>query len=87
MHVLDATEVASAQHRAGIVGLKDVLQNDGDMPSAEVKHLLETLPAFIGDKGRQKLKHGRITRCILLRFNVLDLSSVIYDGFLHGLYY
>jgi hypothetical protein len=46
--------------------LEDVLQNDGDVPCSVVEHLLKTLPAFVGDEGRQELKHGLVTFRIML---------------------
>ena len=43
MHILDASELTTAQHCAGIVGLENVLKNDSDVSCTEIKNLLKTL--------------------------------------------
>ena len=48
--ILNATQLATAQHRAGIVRLENVFQNDGDMACPKVENLLKTLPALVGDE-------------------------------------
>lgn len=82
--VLYAPKVAGTQHRAGIVRLEDILQNDRDMPSTVVENLFETLPSLVGNEGRQELKHGGIAGGIFLEFNILKLSSVVYYRLLHA---
>ena len=50
MNVLNARQVAASQHRARVVRLVDVLQNDGDVACSVFQNLLESLFPFLRDE-------------------------------------
>ena len=75
MHILDTSELTTAQHCTGIMRLENVLKNDREMPCAKIENFLKTLPAFVGDELREKLKHGYVTSCILLKFKILRCKN------------